>query len=157
MGTKPVKSMLYVCTANVYRSLVAQEMTEQMLHRLDVRDVGVESAGMIKYRGEPIRGEVVDLTRKYGIDVLYHRPMRVNGGLVSRADVILVFERPMITKLEERFQNARGKTYFIADYAGHANDPDMEDLRGKPLENFEQFIQLTGVYVQGCVMRIMKE
>jgi len=146
-----IRSILYVCTGNVYRSPVAEEMTRQLLGNLDIR---VESAGVTDYNGKPLRKEILELTKIHGIDISSHRPRQVNADLVNSADLILVFDNSHIKEMEEMFPKAKNKTVLIKDYSGYYDNPDMEDLWGKPPEEFEKFITQLKVYVQGCVNRI---
>jgi protein-tyrosine phosphatase len=147
----PIKSILYVCTGNVFRSPVAEQMTKKLLEDSNIK---VESAGILEYKGPRLRDEVLELARRYGFDLSAHKPRQVNAVLVDGADLILVFENGQVGELVEHFPNAKRKTHTIKNYAGFFDGKDMEDLWDKPVEAFERFIKETSVYVKRCVDRI---
>jgi protein-tyrosine phosphatase len=147
----PLRNMLYVCTGNVFRSPAAAEMTRNLLRDMDIK---VESAGILRYKGPPLRRSIIELSKRQGIDLSAHKPRQVNVKLVNAADLILVFDRKQIEELGERYPQARIKTYTIKDYAGYHDGKDMEDLWGKPAEAFQLFIRKLHVYIEKCVYRI---
>ncbi len=149
-----IRKILYVCTGNVFRSPVAAKMTEQLLGSSDLK---VESAGMIEYDGEPLPEEIVDLARRYGVDLNTHIPRQVNSDLVHAADLVLVFDNGQVGELVKRFPEAKGKTYSIKDYAGFSDAKDMEDLWRKPVYAFERFIKELSVYLEQCVSRVKSQ
>jgi protein-tyrosine-phosphatase len=136
----PVRNLLYVCTANIFRSRVAEELTKQLLEDSKMK-INVESAGIQKYNGEPLRKELLDLTKRYKIDMSAH------------ADLILVFDDAQLRELGKKFPSTKNKTYTIKDYVG-CTDYSTEDLWGKPVELFEGFIKETKLDIQKCLDRI---
>jgi protein-tyrosine phosphatase len=150
----PIKSVLYVCTGNVFRSPVAAQMTKRLLGNSDIK---VESAGILEYKDEPLSREILELAGRYGVDLSTHMPRQVNAGLVDAADLILVFDNRQVGQLVARFLEAKGKTYTIKTYAGFSDDKDMEDLWGKPVDVFERFINELSVYLKRCVSRMKSQ
>jgi protein-tyrosine phosphatase len=148
----PVRNLLYVCTANIFRSRVAEELTKQLLEDSKMK-INVESAGIQKYNGEPLRKELLDLTKRYKIDMSAHAPKQVNARLVNKADLILVFDDAQLRELGKKFPSTKNKTYTIKDYVG-CTDYSTEDLWGKPVELFEGFIKETKLDIQKCLDRI---
>ena len=146
-----IRKVLYVCTGNVFRSPVAAEMTKQLLGDPNVI---VESAGILEYKGNPLPQDVIELAKRYGIDLSTHRPKQLNAKLVEAADLILVFDRKQVGELTEKYPNARNKTYTIKNYAGIYDGKDMEDLWNKPTEVFESHIRELRLYLEKCVKRI---
>ena len=98
----PVRNLLYVCTGNVFRSPVAEEITKQLLEDSKMK-MDVESAGIQKYNGEPLRKELLDLIKRYKIDMSAYVPKQVNARLVNKADLILVFDDAQLRELGKKF------------------------------------------------------
>jgi protein-tyrosine phosphatase len=146
-----IRNVLYVCTGNVFRSPVAAEMTKQLLGDANVK---VESAGMLEYKGAPLPKDVMELTKRHGINISAHQPKQVNAKLVEAADLILVFDKKQVGELTEKYPHARKKTYTIKNYAGIYDGKDMEDLWNKPTEAFERHIRELRLYLEKCVNRI---
>ncbi len=147
----PVKSILYICTGNVLRSPVAAQITKQLLGDSDVK---VASAGMLSYNGDPLSKDILDLARRYGVDLSFHRPRQVSSDLIDAADLILVFDKKQVGELVKMFPEARGKTQTLKAYAGWLDDKDMEDLWGKPVEVLERAIAEIVELVKKCVNRV---
>jgi protein-tyrosine-phosphatase len=129
-------------------------MTEQLLGSSDIK---IESAGMIQYNGESLPEEIVDLARRYGVNLSTHVPRQVNSDLVHAADLILVFDNRQVGELVKRFPEAKEKTYSIKNYAGFSDGKDMEDLWGKPVDVFERFIKELSVYLERCANRVKSQ
>jgi protein-tyrosine phosphatase len=149
----PVRSILYVCTGNVFRSPVAEQITRRLLCDSDVK---VESAGILDYNGEPLPPEIIELAMRYGVNLALHKPRRVNADLIDAADLILVFDKKQVGELVGEFPNAKGKTQTIKNYAGWSDDKDMEDLWGKPPEAFERSLGEINGLIERCVSRMKK-
>lgn len=150
----PIRNILIVCTANVFRSPVAAGMTKQLLRDKQIK---VESAGILEFRGAPLPQDIMELAERYGIDLSKHTPRQVNASLVRDADLILVFDKKQVAELTKRFPRAKNRIYTIKDYAGYSDGKDMEDLWNKPVQVFERFINELKGYVQKCVNRIESE
>jgi protein-tyrosine phosphatase len=149
-----IRNVLYVCTGNVFRSPVAAEMTKQLLGDPNVK---VESAGILEYNGNPLPKNVIELTKRHGIDISTHRPRQLNAKLVEAADLILVFDSKQVGELTEKYPQAKSKTYTIKNYAGICDGQDMEDLWNKPAEAFQRHIRELRIYVERCVNRMKTE
>lgn len=150
----PIKSILYVCTGNVFRSPFAERITKKLLGNSSIK---VESAGILEYRGQPLPQEIVEVARKYGVDLSRHKPRQVNVSLVEAADLILVFDKKQVAELEGMFPKTKAKILTIKNCAGFSDDRDMEDLWEKPVEVFERSIREIEVYVRRCVDRILQQ
>jgi protein-tyrosine phosphatase len=149
-----MRSILYVCTGNVFRSPVAEQMTRRLLGDSGVK---VESAGILEYKGGPLSRKVVRLAKSYGVDLSLHKPRQVSAEMVDAADLILVFDRKQVGELVKMFPKARGKTQTIKTYAVWSDDKDMEDLWGKPVEAFERSLKDINGLCERCVRRIKGE
>jgi protein-tyrosine phosphatase len=131
-------------------------MTKQLLKELDFR-MSVESAGMQKYIGRPLRSEILDIAKKHGIDLSMHVPRQVDLCLINQSDLNLVFENSQVTELEERFPNSKDKTYTISNYSGYNDAYGSEDLRNKPVEMYEKFFKETRTHIKKCLERMINQ
>src|SRR5512139_2422813 len=96
-------SVIFVCTANRFRSPLAAAILEKALKEgksaagrtgglpsLEPWHVG--SAGTWATPGEPVLPMVSEAAQKLGIDLSDHSSRRVSGPLLSEYDLILVME-----------------------------------------------------------------
>jgi len=142
---------LLVCTGNVFRSPVAEQITRRLLGD---SGINVESAGILDYDGPPLPPEILELARRYGVDLSLHKPRRVSAEMTDVADLILVFDKKQVGELVKMFPRARRKTQAIKSFAGWSDDKDMEDLWGKPVEVFERSLKDISELIERCVDRI---
>lgn len=150
----PIRSILYVCTGNVFRSPVAEQMRRRLLGDSNVK---VESAGILEYKGGPLPRKITRLAKSYGVDLSLHKPRQMSAEMVDAADLILVFDRKQVGEVVKMFPKARGKTQTIKTYAVWSDDKDMEDLWGKPAEAFERTLKEISEFIERCVGRIRAE
>ena len=135
------KRILFVCTGNTCRSIMAQGLMEWLLRRAGVESVNVASAGVFAISGVSPTRETQGVLREIGVECSAHRAQPVTEELVRDADLIFVMEPFQSDEVLRRFPEAKGKTHLLKPYGlrpdelfGHSNIPDPI---GKPLEVYE--------------------
>jgi protein-tyrosine phosphatase len=83
--------VLFLCTANVCRSPMAQALLSDRLAGLGQAAI-VRSGGML-VDGEPPRPEAITAMAGYGLDITSHRSRRVTADDLDRADLTLAMAR----------------------------------------------------------------
>jgi len=135
------RRILFVCTGNSCRSVMAQEYMRHLLERAGIQAVQVESAGVFAVSGMAPTRETVRVLQEAGVACSDHQARVVTGALVQSADLILVMEQFQLEEVLRRDAGARGKTYLLKSYQlppGEAPDnPNIPDPIGKPLEVYE--------------------
>jgi protein-tyrosine-phosphatase len=87
------KSVLFVCTGNSCRSVMAEGYLKKLLKEQGRADVEVSSAGMMAIDGAGASFETRAVLEKAGADVSMHRARKVTKELIDRTDLILVMEK----------------------------------------------------------------
>ena len=127
-------SVLFVCTANLYRSpLAAAFLRAELKRAADGKEWLIDSAGTWTKTGTLIHVQTIEDAGHFGLDVRGHRSRQVTMELLSRQDLILVMEAGHKEALDIEFPDQAGKIYLLADVVdGLTYDiPDPFSLEGK--------------------------
>lgn len=115
--------MLIVCRGNIIRSAFATGLMNQ---RLSFPDLAIDSAGVSAIEGTSADPTAVTVARSRRVDLSDHSAQPVDEDLVGGADLIVAMEAEHIRILEERFPEARHKTFLLGCF-GRAEDVEIPD------------------------------
>lgn len=141
-----IKSVLFVCTGNTCRSVMAEHL---LRHRAE--EAGLElktaSAGLHAYPGDSATREAVEVLEELGIDASSHRSRRVHPYLLEEYDLILAMTSSHKRQLLEMAPELAGRIYLLKEYAERAageqeGSPSIE----KDYEISDPFGQSLAVY-----------
>jgi protein-tyrosine phosphatase len=127
-------SVLFVCTANLYRSPLAAAFLRADLKRAtDGNEWSIESAGTWTKSGSLIHAQTIEDASHFGLDVRGHRSRQVSHELLSKQDVVLVMETGHKEALDIEFPDQAEKIYLLSEVVdGLTYDiPDPFSLEGK--------------------------
>jgi protein-tyrosine-phosphatase len=118
-------SVLFVCTANRYRSPLAAAIMKKVLdenvhngdnawviHNTDAWHI--DSAGTWAKTGEPALPVVSEAAQRLGIDLSSHRSKRLNRELLAEQDLILVMQASHKEALQVEFPDLNDRIYLLS-------------------------------------------
>lgn len=138
------KQIVFVCTGNTCRSVMAHGMLQRRLkdqaHRLK-EPVQVDSAGVFAIDGLTPSKETLQLLRDHGADLSGHMAQTLTDAMIRQADLIFTMEQHQADQIVHRVPDAKGKTFLLKRYGlppgEPAADPNIHDPIGKPMEVYE--------------------
>ena len=136
------KKILFVCTGNSCRSVMAQELMRHMLTRAGIDAVQVESAGVFAIHGMGPTHETIRTLQDTGIVCSDHHARLLTPLMVQGADLILVMEPFQVEEVLRRDPSARPKVHLLKTYLAPPGEVSphytgIPDPIGKPLETYE--------------------
>lgn len=133
-------SVLFVCTANRFRSPLAAAIFEQALDKEEkerkspwpigsAADWDVSSAGLCAARLQPVLPDVLVMARQLGIDLSGHRSRRIEDLTLSNFDLILVMQEDQKKALQNDYPELSERIYMLSQVVEYANY-DFPDTYG---------------------------
>jgi len=109
-------SILFVCTANRFRSpLAAAILKKYLLESGERGEWQVASAGTWTAPGQPAISLLEPVAGSLGLDLSLHRSVQVDGQLLAAHDLILVMEPGHKEALQVEFPALREQVYLLSD------------------------------------------
>lgn len=129
---------LFVCTANIVRSFMAERILRAKLRNAGRSDIDVISAGLVDMNGSPADPLAVKLLTETGIDGSGHVSKVIDEELVDRADMIIVMEKSHRRYLAKAYPGAQGKIFLLKsfDHNLQEKDNDIKDPHGQSVFHY---------------------
>ncbi len=161
MINKKIRKILFVCTGNSCRSVMAELLLKNMIKKskeLNIHDFKIYSAGTSCINNISPPNETLRVLSKEGIDASFHRSKNVTPEMLNEADIILVMQKHHKEFLKSMIED-KDKIYLLKEFClktskdkQKGTDLNILDPIGKPLEVYEECL----MNIKDCLEKIIK-
>jgi len=121
--------ILMVCTGNICRSPMAEQMLRQKFAARNIKSVEVKSAGVFAMVGDPMTKEVAVALTTAGYQPNAHVAAQVDAPMLESFDLILTATEEHRSDVVRTFTRANRKTFTLKEFANlvnYASHPDED-------------------------------
>ncbi len=134
-------SVLFICTANRFRSPIASAWFSRCLHmQTDIQDWQVGSAGTWAKPGLSVFPAPGWISDHFGLDLNAHKAACVDRELLTRSDLTLVMEINHQEALRAEFPELKDRIFLLAQVATGISY-DITDPDGKQVDSYLEIAQ----------------
>ena len=117
------KTILFVCTGNSCRSVMAEYLFRHMLK--DRKDVEICSAGTGVFLQASASRETLHVLSKEGLDASGHQSQPLSSTLLNKSDLILVMTRAHRHQVLERVPSVEQRVYLLREFVDESVRSDV--------------------------------
>ena len=159
MSKDKISKILFVCTGNSCRSIMAEGLLKKMLDDKGKSGIEVSSAGVFAMEGFSPSDNTVTVMNNIGADVTGYKSARLTPALIQKADLILVMEYMHREEVLNLAPGAKDKVHLLGEYAKKdkrkiLSSSTIPDPMGKPLEVYERVLKMIEELLKVLVERL---
>jgi len=155
-----VRSILFVCTANICRSpTAAAVLRRELRERRAEQRFEVASAGTHDYHvGKPAFPSAVEVAKARGIEVARHAARRVTPGDIERYDLILAMDRGNLAALHAMAPTrSKHKIELLLEYGDRYHGLEVPDPYGGEMKDFAIALDMIEDGCRGLVKLLVRD
>jgi L-threonylcarbamoyladenylate synthase len=146
------KHVLFVCTGNSCRSVMAEYLLKQMFKGR--KDVDISSAGTGVYFQTTASSEAIKVLKDEGVDAYAHLSRPVTNMLLKKSDLIFVMTRSHRSQVLEHVPAVEKRVYLLGEFSTrpvrHERDLDIPDPIGRSHSEYHECLEA----IKDCLGRI---
>jgi protein-tyrosine phosphatase len=146
-----VKTVLFVCTANICRSPMAEAIFNALAEDRQLH-FRARSSGVAALENEPMAPNARAALEEVGVPAGDHRARQVNESMLREADLVLAMSPRHMAQLQEHYGSLSHKVHTLPRYAsGVPGEDGISDPYGQAMTSYRACVhQLVG-YIDSLV------
>jgi protein-tyrosine phosphatase len=149
-----VKKILFVCTADICRSPMAEAIFNALAKDRNL-PFWAESAGTAALEGRPIAPNAVVALEEVGIYPEVHCARQVSEAMIEDSELVLVMSARHAAALYRLYGNLSRKIHTLPEYAsGSCIEEGVPDPYGHTMAAYRSCVRQLYMYVERAVDRI---
>ncbi|HIJ54673.1 MAG TPA: hypothetical protein HPQ03_00970 [Deltaproteobacteria bacterium] len=147
-------NLLFVCTANISRSFLAERLFKQKIEGLLLDDVFSASAGVFGMPGRTADPVMVAHLEDAGIGPVEHESTQLEKEHIDWADLILVMEWAHREKIETSWPESIDKVELLGKYiTNDDNEEEILDPYGRSSFHYRVALSQIQMAIDGLIRR----
>jgi len=135
-----IHSILFVCSGNSCRSVMAEGLARKRLYELGKSDIEVSSAGVMATKGLPPTDETIKVMKEADVDVAEFKSKNISVDMIKKADLILTMEPMQKDMILKMAPHAAEKAFLLKEYKNPSKilpkGFSVHDPIGKPAADY---------------------
>ncbi|MDI6785881.1 MAG: low molecular weight protein arginine phosphatase [bacterium] len=150
---KKINSILFVCTGNTCRSVIAEYTFKEIIRNSDLSDFNISSAGIAALIGVGLLENTKKVLERNNIPIKSHSPTQIEENLIDKSDLILTMARFHKERLCFDYPNSSNRIYLLGEYVEN-KIADIMDPYGCSIEIYEECFWEIRKYLDKLLMKI---
>lgn len=136
MSDLEIRKILFVCTGNTCRSVMAEHLARHLCRSLE--GFQFASAGLFATDGAPASRGAIQVMKEHGLDVSGHRSRLLTPGMIDEAEKIIALTEAHKDLILQTAPEAVSKTGTLHQFSPDAGMRDVMDPYGGQVDTYRK-------------------